>query len=298
MITLPRVAIIIVNWNGWADTLDCLRSLESDRHPHKEVIVVDNGSTDQSVLAIRTAYPKVTVIEAGANLGFTGGNNLGIAHALRTDTDYIFLLNNDTTCDPNALTALLTAAENNPRFGLLTPVIHYFNQPEKPWFAGSRLDLGSGLAVHDNRRVPIVSEAPIEIPWASGCAMLLHRDTLHRLNGFDERYFLNWEDLDLSLRLRALGKTIALIPSSRILHKVSRSFRATNGIGNYYHLRNHLLLLQVHAGPLRWRAAGLVIAQRLRENFRDWRQGRGHSLRHVALAIRDHLLGRYGAARR
>src|SRR5437763_10134894 len=103
---LPKVAIILINWNGKQDTLECLDSLSRDIYPNKEIIVVDNGSTDDSVEVIRVLFPEVTLLEMESNLGFTGGNNVGIRYALDyldQETGYIFLLNNDTTVEPNAL---------------------------------------------------------------------------------------------------------------------------------------------------------------------------------------------------
>src|SRR5262245_13324392 len=110
----PKVAVILVNWNGKADTLACLESLRQDSYVNKQAIVVDNGSTDDSVRVIRDSFPATTLLEAGANLGFTGGNNIGIEHALRSGADYIFLLNNDTTVDPSAIFALVQSAEMAP----------------------------------------------------------------------------------------------------------------------------------------------------------------------------------------
>ena len=293
----PRVAIVIVNWNGKADTLACLHSLREDRYPNKQIFVVDNGSADDSIPAMREEFPEVILLEAGANLGFTGGNNLGIAHALHVGADYVFLLNNDTICESDALPALVSAAQNNPRFGLLTPVIHYFDRPEEPWFAGSRLDLGRALAVHDNSRVPARDEAPFEIPWASGCAMLFPAELLQRLGGFDDRYFLNWEDVDLSLRARQFGYQIGLVPSASIRHKVGRSFRGIQPVGRYYYVRNWLLLLRLHAGAAWLPATARVLAGEARDLLRVIVRREPAAWTRFVMTLRalwDRVRGRYG----
>ncbi len=293
---LPKVAIIIVNWNGKADTLECLSSLRLDTYPNKQIIVVDNGSADDSVSVIRASYSDVIVLETGANLGFTGGNNVGIRHALEQGIDYLFLLNNDTTVEPDALTALVDAAEADHRYGLLTPVIHYFDTPAEVWFAGSQMDLTRGTAYHDNRRVPARTEAPHEIPWASGCAMLIRAEIMKKLGGFDDRYFLNWEDVDLSLRVRSSGSRIGLVPNARIYHKVGRAFKSVSGVGHYYYVRNNLLLVWLHSGTNYQRAAFFVIVNRLRENMRaikNWRVDADNSLPITLQAIKDHTLRRY-----
>ncbi len=294
---IPKVAIIIVNWNGKADTLECLASLGQDIYPNKQIIVVDNGSADDSAPIIRAAYPAVTLLETGANLGFTGGNNAGINHALAQGTDYVFLLNNDTTVEPDALGALVEAAEADPRYGLLTPIIYYFDTPDEAWFAGSKMDLTRGAAYHDNSRVPARTERPCEIPWASGCAMLVRAELIQQLGGFDDRYFLNWEDVDLSLRVRKMGKTIGLVPAAKIYHKVGRSFATAKGTGYYYYVRNNLLLLSIHGGRKPGRAILRVLGMRLRESAREIKNHKVASVKALPTtltAVYDFLCRRYG----
>jgi GT2 family glycosyltransferase len=292
----PFLCIIIVNWNGKSDTLECLMSLRTDTYTSKQIIVVDNGSEDDSVDAIQAAFPEVTVLQTGKNLGFTGGNNFGIDYALERAADYICLLNNDTTVEPDALTNLVDAMTVHGDYGLLTPVIHYFDSPDEIWFAGSSINLERGIAVHDNSRIPTRDDVPITIPWASGCAMLIRAQLLHQLAGFDERYFLNWEDVDLSLRIRALGSQIGLVPAARIYHKVGRSF-AVSGTGLYYHVRNNLLLVSLHSGRTAGQAVRYVIRQKLVGALREIKnrplQG-GNSLKYTLRAINDHLHRKYG----
>jgi GT2 family glycosyltransferase len=294
---MPKVAIIIVNWNGKADTLACLESLRADRHTNKHIVVVDNGSADDSVAAIRERHPELTLVEAGKNLGFTGGNNLGIRQALAAGCNYVYLLNNDTTVEPGALAELVATAEAQPRYGALTPVIYYYDRPNEVWFCGSKLDLQGGVAVHDNSSVPARTDPLVEIPWASGCAMLIPADVIRRLEGFDDRFFLNWEDVDLSLRIRRAGYRIGLVPSARIFHKVGRSMERTSGLGRYYYVRNNLLLLSIHGCGALVRPMFRVITTSLREEVRDWRAGRSPSCAMTLRAAWDHLQHAYGPIR-
>lgn len=296
MTSAPRVAIILVNWNGRKDTLACLESLSADKYPNKEIVLVDNGSNDDSVSAIRNQYPDTTILENGANLGFTGGNNRGINFALEQGADYVLLLNNDTTVEPHALTELVAAAEADRFCGILTPVIHYFDHKDEVWFAGSAMDLSRGTAVHDNSHVPARVELPRQIPWASGCAMLMPRRVLESVGGLDDRYFIYWEDVDFNLRVRAIGYKVSLVPASRIYHKVSRSPIGNSASGRYYYVRNNLLMIKTHATGYRvgmWR----VIIERMRESLRAIKNRNvtpGVSLCATLRAIRDHLVGRYG----
>ena len=293
----PKVGVVIVNWNGLKDTLECLASLRVDTYAHKNIFVVDNGSRDHSASIIRAEYPEVTVLETGENLGFTGGNNAGLRRACDCDCEYIYLLNNDTVSEHDALSLLVEAILQNPTFGVLTPVIHYFDLSHELWFAGSRLDLAHGVAVHDNKQDIAGTQSPAQIPWASGCAMLIKSNLLHDLNGFDERYFLNWEDVDLSLRVRGTGHQIGIVPAAKIYHKVSRSFEGLKGVGQYYYVRNNLLLLRIHCGAIYYKATARVIMRHLRKSLSTMRrheEGSKESLCITVRAIQDHFLCHYG----
>ena len=295
----PSVAIIILIWNGQDDTVECLESLRKDTYSSKKVIVVDNGSSDDSAAVIRARFPEVTLIETGANLGFTGGNNVGIRHAIAHGADYVYILNNDTTVEPDSLSALIAAAEAAPKFGLLAPVMHYFDPPREIWFAGSRIVLASGLAVHDNSRNPNRTEAPYEVPWVSGCAMLMPASLASKLGGFDERYYLTSEDVDLSLRVSREGYAVVTVPAARIYHKGGKSGKRISGIGYYYVVRNKLLLVKNHCGKGYVFAALRIVGFHLWDLVRRRREAkvRLRYFRSVIDAVHDHLLRRYGPYR-
>ncbi|HZK80331.1 MAG TPA: glycosyltransferase family 2 protein, partial [Humisphaera sp.] len=295
-----NVAIVILIWNGKKDTLECLASLRADAYLHKQIIVVDNGSTDGSADEIRASYPEVTVLQNKANLGFCAGNNIGIEYALNRGFDYVYLLNNDTTVEPRALTHLMQVAEANPRFGIVAPVMHDYKGTRTIWFAGSRINLRRGEAVHDNSRQPVRTDAPYTVPWITGCALIARADLLRQLGGLDERYFLSWEDVDLGLRTTKAGWELAVVPAARIYHKGGQtSGRLLGNSRDYYDVRNRLLLLKTHCQTGYHRAALYVIARNLARPLRE--PGRKLSdrfsdLRRILAGIRDHLLGRYGQA--
>jgi hypothetical protein len=288
------VVIIIVNFNGKEDTLKCLESLRHDRYPNKEILVVDNGSIDDSVARIRGQFPEVTVIETGKNLGFGGGNNVAIRQAVAAGADYVYLLNNDTTSEPDALSELVKAAPENPGFGILAPVMHYMAEPEKIWFGGATLNPKTLEALHDNSSPPGRNDPVRDIPWATGCAMLIPSKIIDELQGFDERFFLYSEDVDLSLRARAAGYRIGLVPSARIFHKVGATARGSPA-ACYHALRGKLLLQRFHGGAHRHRNTLREVLGALRESLRDFRRGRSGLRRAFGpslAAIRDALLSR------
>ena len=295
----PRVAIIIVVWNGKEDTIECLQSLSQDVYPNKEIVIVDNGSTDGSVADIGREFPGVTIIETGENLGFTGGNNVGIRHAIVHGADYLYLLNNDTTVEPEALAALVAAAEANPKSGLLAPIIYEYYPPRPIWFAGSKMDLPRGAAWHDNSHVPKPTDPPYEVPWATGCAMLISAALMQQLGGFDDRYYLSSEDVDLCVRVRQAGRSVSAVPAATIYHKGGRSGQRMSGTRHYYAVRNRLLLMRKHSGPAYYRSAPGVVFSflwrtlRARIGLRD----RLACFRSVLDGVFDHLFQRYGPYR-
>lgn len=299
---IATLAVIIVNWNGKVDTLECLSSLrlsatDSQTNLHQTIIVVDNGSCDDSIESIKREFPEVLLLETGENLGFTGGNNVGIRYALGLNFDFLFLLNNDTTVEVGALDKLVRVAQNTPEFGLFVPLIPYFDAHEAIWFGGSRIDLKRAKAVHDNTDVLLPAQELKEIPWATGCAMLLPASVMRQLNGFDERFFLIWEDVDLSLRVRALGLKIGIVPATRIFHKVSRSFASYSSVGRYYYVRNNLLWAQVHLGRNYPRAARRIMRSSLRDSLSCLKKGHREPRNPLLVtyyAWKDHFTGHYG----
>ncbi len=222
MATFPVVAVTL-NWNRAPDTLACLRSLLAAGLPPDQAIVVDNGSTDDSVAVLRAACPQVQFLANARNLGFAGGANLGLARAQEMGRPYILLLNNDTEVAPDALDLLVAAAEAHPRAGLLSPLIRYAGD-DRIWFAGSyrrRLPPVAFWPAYRRRRA--LPAAPRPIDYATGCAMLLRSAMLREVGPFDEAYFMYWEDLDLCERARRAGWQILLIPAAVVRHRVSAS---------------------------------------------------------------------------
>ena len=292
-----QVAFVMVNWNGMRHTLECLRSLRADTYPDKQILVVDNGSTDGSVAAIQSEFPEVIVLKNGANLGATGGNNAGIRYALETlAANYVLLLNNDTVVEADSVTYLMAAAAALPDIGAFTPVIHSFDNPEKVWMSATSLDMSRGLALHDNRRIPRRDEVPFTIPWISACGMLIRAEALRRVGLFDERYFIIWDDVDLSLRIADAGYGFAVVPASRIYHKVSSAFGGLTANYWYYQVRNNLLCASVHCGDAYSQARRHIVKEYMRV-CRHHIQGRGLGFNPIPptyAAFRDHQRRRYG----
>lgn len=223
------VGIIIVNWNGWRDTVACLDSLGSLDYPRRETIVVDNGSTDESAEQIRAAHPGVTLIETGANLGFAGGNNVGIARALEAGAVYVWLLNNDTTVDASALSELVRVAESMADAGSVGSQLHFFDRPDVIQFGGGVIDARWGFTRHigEGERGDCGRGEVFDVDYTSGASMLVPAAVLRDVGLMREDYFLYWEEVDWCERIRSAGYRVVQVPASRVLHKVGASTPAS-----------------------------------------------------------------------
>lgn len=214
---MKRVEVVVLNWNGWRDTLACLASLQCLNYPNFGLIVVDNGSTDGSQSHIEAHIPGLKVLQTGANLGFGGGCNAGIRQALEQGADYIWLINSDTTVDANALTELVRLADAQVFVGAVGSVLYEADRPDQiQLWGGGRVGLWRGFSRHQ------VSPAPLD--FVSGASMLLRREAIEQVGMFDvQTFFMYWEDSDLGFRLRQAGWQLAVAEKSRVWHKLSAS---------------------------------------------------------------------------
>ncbi|MBC7333944.1 MAG: glycosyltransferase family 2 protein [Actinobacteria bacterium] len=296
----PRVSIILLNWNGWKDTIECLESLYRVTYPNYDIIVVDNGSRDESIQKIkeyaegkidvnsrffmynpynkpikvfevnedearrgkfnRSLYEKYDVdkrlilIKNKDNYGFTGGNNVGIKFALSVlNPDYVLLLNNDTVVDKEFLIEMVKVAESNDKIGIVGSKIYYYDyggRSDVIWaLGGGGINLKTGRPWH--YEINKIDEGKYneikECEYVTGCSMLIKRDIMMKLKGFDERYFAYYEDVDLSLRARNYGYIVTCSPFSKVWHKVG----VTSGRDSIPFIvrikaRNHVFLVKGH----------------------------------------------------
>lgn len=240
--------LVVLNWHGRQDTLELLASLAAEP---ATVLVVDNGSHDGTLEIVREQHSGVLTLQTGANLGYAGGNNAGIDYALAHGASVIGVLNNDTLVEPGFLRPLLTEIANDPHVAL-SPDIRYESDPDVSWFRGSFIDERGGWPQHlPPERQPSAEGGPFASPVLTGCCIVASAEVWREVGGFDDGMFLIFEDSDWSRRAVARAVRLLVVPESRILHKVSRSFTGISGpLGTYYFARNGTLFAWRHLGFL------------------------------------------------
>lgn len=237
----PRLSVITVNYNGADLTSALIGSLARHVSIPLEIIVVDNGSARDEAQLLRRRHPDVTVLRSERNLGFAGGNNLGIAAA---SGDYLLLLNNDTEVEDGSVEHLCRTLDDDPRIGAVCPKIRFFAPPRHIQFAGytplTRITLRNalqGFGQADDGRF----DSPHDTPYAHGAAMLFRREVLATAGPMTEVYFLYYEELDWSERIRQAGWRIAYDPRATVFHKESATTGRQSPLRTYYLTRNRLL---------------------------------------------------------
>ncbi len=293
------VAVVVLTWNGREDTLACLAALERIPDRPDAVVVVDNASEDGTAEAVRERFPTAELVRSEANLGFAGGNNLGIERALELGADHVLVLNNDAEVEPGAVAELVDEARRRPHAGSLGSKILFAEPRGLIWFAGATFDPRSGYngrqlgyRESDDGRYDAVRETD----RACGAAMLVPRAVLERIGGFDDELFLYSEDVDWSLRAQAAGYRHYVVPASVVRHHVSASAGGESSpLTLYYGMRNTLVVCERHA-PLgfvgTWRRRLVSLAAHLAQAARS--PGRFAGMRAVLSGFRDALRGRLG----
>jgi hypothetical protein len=248
----PLVAVIILNWNGLADTLECLQSLRHSDYRRLRIIIWDNGSREDPAAALAD-YPEVMLLRSADNLGFAAGCTRAAARALDEGADYLLFLNNDTHVPPEMIARMVAAHGATPRAGLIGVPEVVPDRPEAPRRLGATwLPLSCRVKW---RRAPAHAALPDPLPLdvISGAALLVSREVARQVGLFDEAFFAYWEDVDLSLRVKQAGYTNLCATSTHVVHKCGRSTGAVAGFSRtqmYLLCRGQALMARKHARGL------------------------------------------------
>ena len=209
--TQPKVSIIIVNWNGYNDTIECIESLNKIQYDNFDIILIDNGSNSDDALRLNSKNRSLKIISLRKNLGFALANNVGILIALGNKSELILLLNNDTIVDPYFLNEMVEVAIKNEKIGILGPKIYYYNDKDKLWYAGGKLNLYFNHKTEgQNHKDDGQFDSMKQVDWISGACMLIRKSVFEKIGYLPKEYFLGWEDIDFVPMLRKMDFLVCI----------------------------------------------------------------------------------------
>ncbi|NLP47094.1 MAG: glycosyltransferase family 2 protein [Epulopiscium sp.] len=227
---LPLVGIILVNYNGAEDTIECIKSLKKIKYNNYEVIIIDNKSSDDDYLKLKryidSCSNDIVLIRSKENLGFAGGNNIGIEYAInKLNCDYVLLLNNDTLVDEYFLDALVDKSERDSNIGVAGAKIYYYPESNIIWYAGGEINWKKFTSIHYGEKKEDLGNYnnDIEVDFITGCVMLIKKEVLGKVGYLPEEFFMYYEDFDFCIKVKDAGFKLIYVSESKVYHKISSS---------------------------------------------------------------------------
>lgn len=256
---MPKpVAIILLNWNTPVHTASCINSLLTYCNKDLfDILVADNGSADDSLSLLRAQFPELTYIENKENLGFAEGNNRALLYSMAKGYTYSLVMNTDTLVDEDIVSKLTTHLDAHPQAAAVQPAIYWMHDKTKIWNGKGDFNPVLGLTYSD-LSLPAQNDTDTyeTAKWVTGCCMLIRNQSLAKSGLFNKHFFLYYEDVELSYRLRAEGYELHYLPSCKIYHEagVSATVQKKEGslspIIHYYTGRNHIWFLRKYGTPV------------------------------------------------
>ncbi|WP_158798479.1 glycosyltransferase family 2 protein [Pedobacter sp. L105] len=252
------VAILLLNWNTPLYTSNCISSLLAvGDHSLFDIIIADNGSTDGSLQKLKSQFPQLTFLDNEYNLGFAEGNNRAINYSISQGYMYSLILNNDTETEEDLVKLLLQHLQEHPKAAAVQPAIYWLHDKTKLWNGNGCFNAVTGKIYA--RKIPAVHPVKyIRAKWLTGCCMLVRNSVLAKEGAFNKQFFLYYEDVELSFRLRAAGHELHYLPTATVYHEAGASGQLTSRekegtlspVIHYYVSRNHIWFLGRFGNPL------------------------------------------------
>jgi GT2 family glycosyltransferase len=255
-----KVSIIILNWNGLEDTIECLESLKKMTYPNYEVIVVDNGSKGDDALVLQEEFGDyIHLIQNDKNCGYTGGNNIAIRYVMNHSApDYFLILNNDTIVAPDFLGQMIKVAESDASIGIAGPKVYYYDFPDRSQSVGARINMRTSQTSAAATKQIDTGQCGGEqaVDYVSGCCLLIKKELIQKVGLFDESYFCYWDENDYCFRAKEAGYRVVCIPEAKMWHKAPMNLKVRNktsmsgkagGLPYYYMARNRFRFMRKHA---------------------------------------------------
>ncbi|SHN13496.1 glycosyltransferase family 2 protein [Mucilaginibacter sp. OK098] len=254
------VALILLNWNTPEHTVNCISSLKQYCDETLfDIIVADNGSTDDSLAILKARFPALIFIENMENLGFAEGNNRGLIYSIEKGYTYSLVMNTDTLVDNALVSGLLLHMDTHPEAAAVQPAIYWMHDKSKIWNGEGKFNRLLGKTISDTT---VPDEAALNsykvAEWVTGCCMLIRNQALTKCGLFNKRFFLYYEDVELSFRLRDAGFEVHYLPSGKMYHEAGVSAKVSapkkegilSPVIHYYISRNHIWFLRKYGNPV------------------------------------------------
>ena len=280
---------IILNYNNYAETRECIESLRKSLYPIEKIVLVDNGSQDGSIEQLQKDYSQdneVHIIRNKRNLGFASGANVGIQYAFNHRAELIFLINNDVVIDRLCIEKLCSAMEETARVGVAGPRILYCNDPERIWQGGGNFNCMKTGVVSPEKNKPATycSKEVKEVTFLTGCVMLVARQVFEKIGMFDKDFFFYGEDVDFCLRAIKASFKLIYVPEATACHKIENIAKDRTSPFAMYHLaRSRLLVIRKNFLAL-YHLYGMVVHLLLYTPYRMWQVIHGSRSWDAALA--------------
>lgn len=244
----PTVLAIILNWRQPDLTIECVKTLKESTYQPLEIVVIDNGSNDDSVTVLRRSLTNTTILSLSENVGFARGANYGLRWAKKRNYKWVFLLNNDAFVTPTTLEQLIEATAED--IGLLSPKIFYKDNPERIWFAGAKQhpQLLEMRETGQGKQDGPLWQTTKDVDYLVGTGLLINLTAVSKVGFFDETYFMYYEDLDWSIRLRKAGVRLRFVADAYLYHQVSFSSGGQSSPSQMYHqAKSSIIFFTQHA---------------------------------------------------
>lgn len=293
-----KVSLIVLCHNGLDLTLTCLDSLRRQEYDRADIWVVDNASQDGTAEAVAAAYPEISLISTGDNLGYAGGNNVGMEAALQRGAEVVFLINNDTALNPQCVSFLVRSLQAGPQTGVIGPMVYTWEDDTLISSAGGGIDWHHADSFNIGAGEPERGQYPARpVDFINGCGLMVTRQAIERAGLLDPDYFMYWEETDWCARIKKAGFDIRFEPSARMRHKAPIRSDSLGPTTLYYMTRNRLLFFARHTPP---RLKPVALAHALHGALlgvgRHWQAGRPEHARATQWAILHALQRRWGRA--
>jgi len=262
-----KVSVIILNWNGLEDTIECLESLKKINYPNYEVILVDNGSKGNDVQVLEEKFGDyIHLIQNDKNYGYTGGNNIGMRYVVRDSaSEYVLILNNDTVVAPDLLDHMVQVAESDPSIGMVGSKVCYYDCHGRIQGVGGKVNMRTGQASLIGFKEIDTGQYDTEqeVDYIFGCCLLVKTEAVRKIGLFDESYFCYWDETDYCFRARAAGYKVVYAPAATVWHKASLQVKvwdkspaggSVGGLSYYYMARNNFRFMRKHANKVQYRS--------------------------------------------